>query len=85
MMDKIELVKRIILNPKIITGKPIIRGTRLSVHYILKLLRDGYTFDEILEEYKELEKEDIIACLLFASSSLEDISFMPFNEEFGYD
>ena len=82
-MDKIKLVKRIILNPKIITGKPLIRGTRLSVHYILKLLGDGYTLDEILEEYKGLEKEDIIACLLFASNSLEDISFMPSNEVFG--
>ncbi len=84
-MDKTELVKRIILNPKIITGKPIIRGTRLSVHYILKLIRDGYTFDEILEEYKGLEKEDIVACLLFASKSMGSISFMPFNKEFGYD
>ncbi len=58
-----QLLERITLNPKIMVGKPIIRGTRLTVQYILNLLAHGETVDEILQEYKGLTKEDILACL----------------------
>lgn len=66
MMTDNELLKRIITNPKIMVGKPVIRGTRLTVEYILNLLAHGATIAEILEEYEGLAKDDVLACLLFA-------------------
>jgi uncharacterized protein (DUF433 family) len=72
-----KLLERIELNPAIMTGKPVIKGTRLTVEYILKLLANGTTVSEIIEEYNGLNQEDIHACLLFASQSLSETSFMP--------
>jgi len=79
-MEQRQLLERIALNPRIIVGKPVIRGTRLTVQYILNLLAHGATVDEILQEYKGLTKEDILACLLYASETLEDTTFMPLVE-----
>jgi len=76
-MEQKQLLERIVLNPKIMVGKPVIKGTRLTVQYILNLLAHGVTVDEILQEYKGLTKEDILACLLYASETLEDTTFMP--------
>ena len=75
-----QLLERIALNPKVMAGKPVIRGTRLTVEYILNLLAHGATVAEILEEYEGLAQEDIRACLLFASRSLESTAFMPLPE-----
>jgi uncharacterized protein (DUF433 family) len=61
------LLKRIVINPKVMVGKPVIRGTRLTVEYILGLLAHGTVMEDILQEYPGLEKDDIYACLLFAS------------------
>lgn len=71
-----QLLERITFDPKVMTGKPIIRGTRLTVEFILNLLAHGATFPEILAEYEGLTQEDIQACLLFAAHSLENTSFM---------
>ncbi len=79
-MEQKQLLERIVVNPKIMVGKPVIRGTRLTVQYILNLLAHGATVDEILQEYKGLTKEDILACLLYASKILEDTTFMPLVE-----
>ena len=79
-MERDQLFERIVLNPKIMVGKPIIRGTRLTVQYILNLLAHGASIDEILQEYKGLTKEDILACLLYASETLKDTTFMPLIE-----
>jgi len=79
-MEQKQLLERIALNPKIMAGKPVIRGTRLTVQYILNLLAHGASVDEILQEYKGLTKEDILACLLYASETLEDTTFMPLVE-----
>lgn len=79
-MEQKQLLERIALNPKIMVGKPVIRGTRLTVQFILNLLAHGATVDEILQEYKGLTKEDISACLLYASETLEDTTFMPLVE-----
>lgn len=76
MTDQI-LLERIILNPKVMVGKPIIRGTRLTVEFILNLLAHGATAAEILDEYDGLALEDIQACLLFAGKSLSLTEFMP--------
>ncbi len=72
-----QLLERITLDPKVMVGKPVIKGTRLTVEYILNLLAHGVTVPEILEEYKELTPEDIQACLMFATKSLANTTFMP--------
>ena len=80
-MTEQKLLERITLNPKVMAGKPVIKGTRLTVEYILNLLAHGATVPEILEEYKGLTPEDIQACLLFATKFLADTSFMPLMVE----
>ncbi|MGH2415604.1 MAG: DUF433 domain-containing protein [Microcystaceae cyanobacterium] len=62
-----ELLSRITVNPKVMVGKPVIKGTRLTVEYILNILAHGATITEILEEYEGLVETDIRACLLFAN------------------
>ena len=68
-MSDEELLTRITLNPKVMVGKPCIKGTRLTVEYIVGLLAHGASVTEILTEYPGLTREDIHACLLFASKS----------------
>jgi uncharacterized protein (DUF433 family) len=80
-MKENQLLERITLNPRIMVGKPVIRGTRLTVEYILGLLAHGATETEILQEYAGLTQEDIQACLLFAAQSLESTLFMPLTME----
>jgi len=80
-MNETQLLERITLNPKVMVGKPVIRGTRLTVEYILNLLAHGATEAEILREYEGLTREDIQACLLFASKSLDSTLFMPLSVE----
>ena len=72
---------RIVLNPDIMAGKPVIRGTRLTVDFILNLLAHGATQEEIINEYQGLSLEDIQACFLFATKSLENTDFMPLTVE----
>lgn len=62
------LLSRVTLNPAILFGKPSIRNMRYSVEMILDLLSAGMTNTEILEDYPDLETEDIQACLLFAKN-----------------
>jgi uncharacterized protein (DUF433 family) len=75
-----HLLQRIIVDPRIMVGKPVIKGTRLTVEYILNLLAHGDTAADIIKEYESLTLEDIQACLLFATKSLENTSFMPLQE-----
>ena len=70
-MNADELLKRITLNPKVCFGKPTIRNLRYSVEWMLDLLSSGMTYDEILVDYEDLAKEDIQACLAFASRMLQ--------------
>lgn len=77
MKDDRELLARITLDPKVMVGKPVIAGTRLTVAYILNVLAHGATVAEVLEEYQGLTPEDIQACLLFATKALGDTTFMP--------
>ena len=57
---------RIILDPSILAGKPVIQGTRISVDHILDLLASGWSEAEILQEYPNLSREDILACIRYA-------------------
>lgn len=61
---------RIALNPNILAGKPIVRGTRLAVEFVIGLLADGWGEAEILGNYPDLEDEDILACLAYARDTL---------------
>lgn len=61
-----ELLKRITANPEIFGGKPIIRGMRISVELILSLLAQGVTVNEIIEDYPDIEPDDVRACLAYA-------------------
>ena len=65
MTNDKKLLERIVLNPNIMVGKPVIRGTRLTVDFILNLLAHGASEKDILSEYKGLTTEDIQACYLF--------------------
>lgn len=68
-MDE-KLLNRIERNPQIMFGKPVIKGTRLTVEIILEKLAYGETEEEILKEYPFLKKEDIKAALLYAARTL---------------
>ena len=62
--------ERIAIDPKVLVGKPVIRGTRLAVDFILDLLSQGWSNDEILRNYPGIELADIQACLAYARDSL---------------
>ena len=71
-MRKRDILKRITANPKILGGKPIIRGTRISVEFILELLASGATESEILKDYPHIKPFDIKACLAYAAQSSDN-------------
>lgn len=64
-------MERIEINPKILGGKPVIKGTRIPVYLILKLLASGYSIEKMIDVYPSLKKEDIKAAMKYASSILE--------------
>jgi uncharacterized protein (DUF433 family) len=76
-----QLLARITLNPAVMAGKPVVRGTRLTVEYIVNLLAHGTGFDEILGEYEGVTREDIQACLLFASRTLQNTEILSLSME----
>jgi uncharacterized protein (DUF433 family) len=80
-MTEKQMLERIVINPNIMVGKPVIKGTRLTVEYILGLLAQGATREEIMDEYQGLTPEDIQACLLFATKSLKSTDIMPLTIE----
>lgn len=74
---KKDLLTRIVVDPNIMVGKPVIKGTRLTVQQVLLLLAQGISFDGIVAEYPVLTSDDISACVLFATEALEHSSFTP--------
>jgi len=58
--------EHIVATPEVLRGKPRIRGTRIPASLILGYLASGYTYDEIIEEFPDLKKDDILACLDYA-------------------
>ena len=70
-------LSRIETNPQVLTGKPLIRGLRISVDQILKSLAAGIETEELLSEYPDLESEDIKACLLYAAQLVEEERVYP--------
>ena len=80
-MDDSKLLERIALNPTVLVGKPVIRGTRLTVQRIVGLLASGMIIDEILQEYMGLTREDVLEYILLAKESLEATTFAPLSSE----
>jgi uncharacterized protein (DUF433 family) len=68
---------RIVLDPKVLSGKPVIRGTRLSVEFIIGLMADGWSEADILSNYPGVTHDDIIACLAYARDSLNSERVFP--------
>ena len=62
---------RITVDPKVLVGKPVIKGTRLAVEFIVELLANGWTEQQILENYPGIAHEDISACLHYATDILK--------------
>ena len=63
--------ERITADPKVLVGKPVIKGTRIAVEFVIELLGRGWTMDRILREYDHLTMEDLQACLLYAGEVLK--------------
>ena len=63
---------RITVDPKVLAGKPIIRGTRITVEFLLELLGNGWTQEQILENYPQLKREDILAAIQYATQNLKE-------------
>ena len=70
-------VERIVMNPEVLSGKPVIKGTRIPVYLILELLAAGMSVDDVLEEYPKLTQEDIQAALEYASKILQHEIVVP--------
>jgi uncharacterized protein (DUF433 family) len=66
MTTRDGLLERITVNPRVMVGKPVIKGTRLTVEYILRRLSQGATPDDLMREYDGLSRQDIAVCLAFA-------------------
>lgn len=69
--------ERIVIDPRILAGKPVIKGSRLAVDFIVEPLAQGWTEAEILKNYPGLTREDILACLAYASELLRAEKVFP--------
>jgi len=66
-----ELLERIAVDPNVLAGKPVIKGTRIPIYLIVELIASGMTMKDVLKEYPELKEDDVKAALLYASKLLE--------------
>jgi uncharacterized protein (DUF433 family) len=69
--------ERIVVDSKVLVGKPVIKGTRLSVEFILDLLANDWTIKQILDEYPQLEREDVMAVLKYAAEMVKEEKVYP--------
>ncbi len=76
-MARRTLLDRITVNPKVLVGKPVIRGTRISVELVLDLLSQGWSTEQVLQQYDHLTKEDVRACLAYAGEVLRSETVYP--------
>ena len=77
MKTEEELLARIVVNPKVMAGKPILKGTRITVELVLRLLAQGLSAEEIFKDYPHLTKDDIRAVLLYAAKIAGDEEVYP--------
>ena len=71
------MTDRIIVDPKILVGKPVIKGTRVPVYLVLNLLAHNKTIKDIVEEYPELTREDVVAAIDYAASHMKNEETRP--------
>jgi uncharacterized protein (DUF433 family) len=71
------LIDRIVVDPKILIGKPVVRGTRIAVELVVELLAAGWSHEQVLASYPHLSEEDIRACLAYASELLREEKVYP--------
>ena len=72
-----KLTERIEINPAVLVGKPVIKGTRISVEMILEELGAGNSIEELLENYPRLQKEDVLAAIQYSALSLSRTLIYP--------
>lgn len=80
-MENRSFLERISTDPKVMAGKPVIRGTRVPVEVIVRMVAQGIPREEILREYPYLEPEDIQAALLYAAAVVADEEVFPLSGE----
>lgn len=68
---------RITLDPAVLAGKPVIRGTRIAVEFVIELMAEGWSEADILANYPHLQREDILACLAYARDLLQSERVFP--------
>lgn len=76
-MDHKQLLNRIVVNPAVLVGKPVIKGTRVPVEVILKKLSQKIDIEEILRDFPRLTEDDVRAAILYAESLVEDTEVFP--------
>ncbi len=73
MKTEADLLARIVVNPKVMLGKPVLKGTRITVELVLRLLAQGLSPEKILKDYPQLTKDDITAVLLYAVKRASEV------------
>jgi len=71
VIDMEELLSRIVVDPNVLAGKPVVKGTRIPIYLIIELIAAGMNIKDVLKEYPELKEDDVKAALLYASKLLE--------------
>jgi uncharacterized protein (DUF433 family) len=71
--------ERIVIDPAVLAGKPIVKGTRLAVEFVVGLLAQGWSEKDILDNYLGLSREDILACLAYAEDRLRSERIYPMS------
>ncbi len=68
---------RIVSDPKVMVGKPVIQGTRITVEHILRKLAAGESVDQILDDHPHITREGVLAAISFAAESISDVTYFP--------
>ena len=80
MTRRDQMLERISIDPKVCFGRPVIKGTRIWVSLILDFLADGDSIETILQEYPQITRQDVLACIAFGAESASD-RFIPVSLE----
>ncbi len=73
-------MSEIVIDQKILSGKPIIKGTRISVEFIMEMLSSGMSISDIIEEYPQIRKEDILAFLVYVTKRIKQEEIYSLNK-----
>lgn len=77
MITVVDWRGRIVVDPEVLVGKPVLKGTRLAVEFVLDLLANGWTFEQIRDNYPGVTDDDVRACLAYASEVLQQERVFP--------